>query len=126
MIVRSGRFLVIRRSRWVVAPRAFCFPGGGIRPEESEQEALVRELREELAATVRPLRRIWQSVTPWDVQLSWWLAGLEADAPLVPNPAEVESVHWLTPGEMARLPELLESNRHFLEALDSGEIELGI
>jgi 8-oxo-dGTP pyrophosphatase MutT (NUDIX family) len=123
VIVRSARLLVIRRSRGVVAPRMFCFPGGALEGDESEPEALVREIREELGVTIEPVRRIWESVTPWEVHLSWWLSELERDAEVVPNPDEVESVHWYTPHEMARLPDLLESNRDFLEALASGEIE---
>jgi (d)CTP diphosphatase len=124
IIVRGGRMLVIRRSRSVVAPRAYCFPGGGIEPGETDEEALRRELREELGVAVRPLRPVWRSVTPWQVHLVWWLAELDDHADPAPNPAEVESIHWCTAEEMAGLPELLESNRHFLEALSAGEIEL--
>lgn len=124
VIVRRGRLLVIRRSQRVVAPGAFCFPGGGIQADESEQEALVRELREELGVAVRPQRRLWQSITPWRVELAWWLADLDPEAEPVPNPAEVESVHWVTPEELARLPDLLETNRQFLQALDCGAIDL--
>ncbi|OHB84350.1 MAG: hypothetical protein A2V98_10050 [Planctomycetes bacterium RBG_16_64_12] len=124
VVVRDARLLVIRRSRFVVAPRTFCFPGGALEGEESEEEALVREIREELGVSIRPKRRIWRSVTPWNVHLSWWLSHLEPDARLVPNPDEVESVHWHTPEEMAGLPNLLKSNQHFLCALASGEIDL--
>ena len=122
VIVREGRFLVIRRSAHVVAPRAYCFPGGAIEGDETEELALTREMREELAVNVEPQRRVWRSVTPWQVQLAWWLATLHDNAVLHPNPAEVESAHWFTAGEMLALPELLESNRHFLAALASGEI----
>ena len=124
VVVRQGRLLVIRRSRFVVAPRTFCFPGGGIEGDESEEEALVRELREELGVKVIPERRIWENVTPWRVHLAWWRSHLEPDARIVPNPAEVESVHWYTPQEMAALPDLLKSNRQFLAGLASGEIDL--
>jgi 8-oxo-dGTP pyrophosphatase MutT (NUDIX family) len=124
VIVRQGRFLVIRRSPHVVAPGAYCFPGGGLEPGESEQQALVREIREELGAAVRPLRRVWRSVTPWHVHLSWWLSELEPEAQLAPDPKEVESVHWCTPEEMVRLSSLLVSNHHFLQALWAGQINL--
>ena len=96
VVLRGDRFLVIRRSRHVRAPGMHCFPGGTIEPGESEAEALCRELQEELALPASPLRQIWTSVTPWNVELAWWLAEIDAAALAVPNPLEVESFHWLT------------------------------
>jgi len=125
VITHDGRLLVIRRSRGVEAPLAYCFPGGAIEPGESEPEALVREIREELAVAIRPLRRIWQSVTPWGVALAWWHSQLDPAAAIRPNPDEVDHFCWCTPEEMARLPGLLASNRAFLDALAAGEIDLG-
>jgi 8-oxo-dGTP pyrophosphatase MutT (NUDIX family) len=124
-VIRSGdRFLVIRRSQQVVAPGAYCFPGGAIEAGESEEEAVVRELREELTVDVVPARRVWRSITPWHVELYWWLAHLPPNAVPRPSPAEVESFHWHTAEEMLALPELLESNRHFLAAVGRGEVLL--
>jgi 8-oxo-dGTP diphosphatase len=124
VVVRDRRFLVIRRSAQVVAPGALCFPGGGMDECESDAEALVREFREELNADILPLRRLWRSVTPWQVELHWWLAHLEEGAQLQANPAEVESIYWLTADEMLAHEQLLESNRQFLAAVASGEIGL--
>ena len=124
VVLRGERFLVIRRAAEVIAPGAFCFPGGGIEGAESETEALEREFHEELDARIRPLRRIWRSTTRWHVELAWWLGELDEPVELVPNPAEVESVHWLTIAEMRALAELLDSNRVFLDALAGGEILL--
>lgn len=124
-VIRDGdRLLVIRRSQEVVAPGAYCFPGGGIEPGESEEDALIRELQEELNVDVVPLRRLWWSVTPWKVELAWWLARLAPGASPRAVPAEVESVHWQTVEEMAALPDLLESNRQFLAALATGDVSL--
>jgi 8-oxo-dGTP diphosphatase len=116
--VRNGRMLVIRRSRSVVAPLVYCFPGGGIEEGESEEEALVREFQEEIGITIRPLRRVWHCVTAWKVDLAWWLVDIPPEALPVATPAEVESIHWYTPAEMAQLPDLLESNREFLEFVE--------
>ncbi|HVC96902.1 MAG TPA: NUDIX domain-containing protein [Pirellulales bacterium] len=124
VVTRDDKLLVIRRSNTVVAPLAFCFPGGGIEPGESEPAALVREFAEELGTAVRPLRPIWRSVTSWQVELSWWRAGLGPEAVLRPSAAEVESVIWCTLAEMASLAGLLESNRRFLAAVANGEIFL--
>lgn len=125
MVVRQGRFLVIRRAAAVVAPGMVCFPGGAGEGAETEEETLVREIREELGVAIEPIRRVWRSVTPWQVELSWWLSRIAEGELLRPNPAEVASVHWQTAGELRRLPNLLESNHHFLDALDAGEIQLG-
>jgi 8-oxo-dGTP diphosphatase len=124
VIRRADRLLVIRRSQHVVAPGAHCFPGGGIEPGESMEAALVRELREELNVDIVPVRQIWWSVTPWRVELFWWLARLASDASPSPSPAEVESVHWRTVEELSGLSDLLESNRQFLAALARREIDL--
>jgi 8-oxo-dGTP pyrophosphatase MutT (NUDIX family) len=124
VISRGNRFLVIRRSQFVEAAGWFCFPGGAIEAHESQEEALRRELREELGVEARPIRRLWNSVTSWGVTLDWWSAGISPVAQLIPCKVEVESWEWLTVEEMRRLPRLLESNIHFLDALQRGEFSL--
>jgi 8-oxo-dGTP pyrophosphatase MutT (NUDIX family) len=124
VIVREKRFLVIRRSAYVRAPRMFCFPGGHVENGESEEEALAREMREELHAIVEPVKPVWRYVTSWGVDLTWWLATLPGKVEPVANPSEVEEIRWLLPGEIKELPELLESNRQFVEALERGELSI--
>jgi 8-oxo-dGTP diphosphatase len=122
VVLRGERLLVIQRSAEVVAPGAYCFPGGGIEGDETEPEALVREIQEELGVDVVPVFRVWHSVTPWQVELAWWLARLPDEAEPKPNPAEVAEWGWYTPEAIRRLPGLLESNLAFLDALAAGEI----
>ncbi len=120
VVVRRGRLLlVIRRATGVAAPGAWCFVGGAREPGESEEGAVVREFREEVGGVVRPLRRIWDYRSPdGRLSLAWWLAELDESSPrLEPNPAEVAELAWLDAREIARLPDLLESNREFLEVL---------
>jgi 8-oxo-dGTP diphosphatase len=124
VLVREGRLLVIRRSEGVVAPLAYCFPGGGIEGDETEPVALVRELREELGIVVRPQKLLWRSTTPWNIELAWWLAEIDGDIEPEPNPLEVHSYAWRDVDEMQALDALLESNRRFLAAWARGEIEL--
>jgi 8-oxo-dGTP diphosphatase len=124
VICRADRLLVIRRAATVEAPDTYCFPGGALEPGETEEDAIRRELREELGVDVVPVRRIWQSITPWQVDLRWWLVDLDPAAMLQPNPAEVASTHWLTRAEIRALPELLTSNHHFLDALERGDLSL--
>lgn len=124
VVLRDERLLVIQRSRHVLAPGTYCFPGGSVEPGETEEQALRRELQEELAVSVTPRQRLWTSVTPWGVALSWWLAELSRDAIPVAQPAEVAAFEWYTPTEIASLPGLLESNHAFLHALSSGQFTL--
>ena len=125
VIIRDRRFLVIRRSQFVRAPLMHCFPGGAIEATDADEAAAVRrELLEELHVEVQPLQCIWQSVTPWNVELSWWLSGLDPMEQPRPNPLEVESCCWLTATEIRGLPQLLASNLEFLDACDSGEASL--
>ena len=126
VVCRGACLLVIRRSQVVVAPGTFCFPGGAIEAGETEPQALQREFAEELGAELRPRQRIWQSVTPWNVRLAWWLADLDPAAELRPNLDEVESFHWLTIRAIRNLPELLTSNHAFLAAWERGEFALPI
>jgi 8-oxo-dGTP diphosphatase len=126
VIVRQQRLLIIRRSQHVIAPGMYCFPGGGIEPGETQQQAVVRELQEELGCTVRPLRWLWESVSSWGVHLAWWLSELDETAELAPNPTEVESVHWFTLEELKTLPNQLESNYRFVEAVKHGDVQLHV
>ena len=74
-VVRRGeQFLVIRRSQHVRRAGMHCFPGGTIEPGESEADAVRREMREELRLVGQPRRLLWRSVTPWNVELAWWLS----------------------------------------------------
>lgn len=91
-----------------------CFPGGSIEPGETEEDAARREMLEELRLTAEPKRLLWRSVTPWGVQLAWWLVSIDLEALPVANPLEVEWFDWLTIADIRALPRLLASNVEFL------------
>jgi 8-oxo-dGTP pyrophosphatase MutT (NUDIX family) len=119
---REEKFLVIRRGLTVAAGGTICFPGGHIEPGESEQEAVARECREELAAVVEPRECVWRSVSPWGTSLAWWTVRLVDNRPLVPHPVEVAEILWLSIDDMLADPTLLEGNRPFLEAVREGRL----
>lgn len=125
VIFRDDRLLIIRRSMTVAAPGKLCLPGGGIEAGETESEALVREMQEELAIDVDPVRLCWRSVTAWGTNLAWWLADLGQDVIPVANPDEVAEVHWMTPSEIRTAEDMLPSLPTFMDAWDRGEIDLG-
>ena len=124
VIFREDRLLVIRRSLTVVAPGLLCLPGGGIEEGETESEALVREMREELAIDVTPKRLCWRSTTSWNTELAWWIAHLDPAITPIANPDEVSEVHWLRREEIRDADDMLPSLPKFLDAWKRGDIDL--
>lgn len=124
VIFRQQRLLIIRRSLTVTAPGKLCLPGGGIEPGETESQALVREMQEELAIDVEPVRLCWRSVTPWGTNLAWWLARLDDQVTPIANPAEVAEVHWMSRTEIRAAAEMLPSLPTFVDAWERGEVDL--
>lgn len=115
VVVRNAEFLVIRRAEGILAGGAWCFVGGGIEPDESQAAAVVREFLEEVGGVVRPVRKIWEYTRPdGRLHLHWWLAEHDA-GPLHPNPHEVAELRWARGEEIRTWPNLLESNRVFLD-----------
>ncbi|MBS0207354.1 MAG: NUDIX hydrolase [Planctomycetes bacterium] len=124
VIAEGEKLLVIQRALYIPAPGAYCFPGGHIEQNETEEVALARELREELALDVRPTRQLWRWTTSWGVDLSWWRVSVADLAVMKPNTNEVQKVVWCTPAEILTLPNLLESNRRFIDLVMTGEVTL--
>jgi len=113
----DSRWLCIRRSSHVISPLKVCFPGGGIEVGESQTSAVVREMKEELGAAVRPIRCVWRWDKPDSNLTLWgWTADLLSES-LSPDPLEVAEVMWLRGEEVAEHPDALPSNRLFVQAL---------
>lgn len=62
VIERCGRILCCQRSAQDSMPLAWEFPGGKVERGESDEEALVREIIEELGAVVQPIERFGVTV----------------------------------------------------------------
>ena len=94
-----GRLLAARRSAPPELAGGWELPGGKVEPGESPEQALVRELREELGIETELLERIpgaWP-LKPGYV-LHVWTARLLAGEP---QPLEDhDELRWLAPGEI--------------------------
>ncbi|MGC0419216.1 (deoxy)nucleoside triphosphate pyrophosphohydrolase [Embleya sp. AB8] len=101
-ILHRGRVLAACRSAPAELAGGWEFPGGKVEPGEGEPAALVRECREELGVTVRPVRRLpgaWPLGKGYVLRV--WLADLVSGepAPLQDHSA----LRWLDAGAVAGL-----------------------
>ncbi len=73
-IVRRGRLLAARRTSPVELAGRWELPGGKVKAGESDEAALVREIREELGVTVALLERVGADWPLGESVLRVWLA----------------------------------------------------
>ena len=115
----EGRWLMVRRSRHVALPGVVCFPGGGVESGEPQEQACIREAREELAIDIRPVRQVWRHEFPERrLILFGWLAQWTGGE-IRPDPLEIEQVLWLDAHEGGARPDGIYTNARFIAALEA-------
>lgn len=103
-VVRNerGEILIARRHAHLHQGGLWEFPGGKVEPGESVQQALRRELREELAITVEdaaPLLKIRHWYSDRHVLLDVWQVSAFSG---VPAGVEDQPIRWVAAGELSR------------------------
>jgi len=105
VVIRRGeRFLMIRRAAHLeVAPGHWTPAGGRVEPGESQEQAVVREIAEEVGLEVRAERQLGDMISEdGRYRLNWWSASVVAgDAHAACD--EVDEVRWVTLDEMRAL-----------------------
>lgn len=101
VIERDGRYLITKRLEQSHLGHCWEFPGGKIEKGETIEACAVRECREEIGVTVRPLRRLqdlWYDYPERRVYLHFVLCELAGGTP---RPIECADVRWITPDRFA-------------------------
>jgi 8-oxo-dGTP diphosphatase len=100
-LLDGGRLLAARRSAPPDLAGRWELPGGKVEAGERPEDALVRELREELGIDAEPVARVpgeWPLRTPYVLQV--WTARLRPGSP-EPRPLQDhDDLRWLTPAEL--------------------------
>ncbi|GAA1437390.1 NUDIX domain-containing protein [Nocardiopsis tropica] len=109
VVIRDGLALAAQRADPPALRGRWEFPGGKVDPGETPADAVVRECREELGVTVRPLHRIGEDAPfpapgpsrPRPAVLRLWRVELVAGEP---EALEHLSLRWLTASDLRTVP----------------------
>ena len=63
VITKGKKILLIQRAPSVRGGGYWVQVSGEVEAGESQEEAVVREAREEVGLTVRPLRKVWENIS---------------------------------------------------------------
>ncbi|MFI1734723.1 NUDIX domain-containing protein [Streptomyces acidicola] len=124
---RGDRVLVIERGPEARRSGYWAPLSGKVEPGESQAEALVREVREEVGLKVSPLAKVWESETDdRQFRLHWWTADVgegqrqgegegDGEGEVVMQPGEVSDARWVTVEEFLALEPTFAQDREFFE-----------
>ena len=126
VIARPDRRLLIgQRRAHDTSPLKWEFPGGKVEPGESPEQALARELREELGATLRRLAPIGSIEYEYPyrspLRISFFAAQIE---PGELQPKAFAQIAWALPRELGAY-DFLPANARLVADLATGRIHPG-
>jgi 8-oxo-dGTP pyrophosphatase MutT (NUDIX family) len=105
IIEREDRFLLGKRSlQRPKAPGYWCPISGRVEAGESQDEAVVREVREETGLAVEAVEKVDECPThDGSALMHWWRVRLLSEAPACLANDEHSELAWVTLEEMRRL-----------------------
>ncbi len=125
LITLDGKLLICQRRRDDTFPLRWEFPGGKLEAGESLEQALARELREELGISVVIGQEAYRTVYLYqesqdELTLVFFCTALHGDSP-PPRNLVFESFEWIAPSELPRF-DFLAADRELTALLVSGAI----
>jgi 8-oxo-dGTP diphosphatase len=117
VITKESKVLLIQRGPGVPGAGYWAPLSGKIEAQEDQPTALVREVREEVGLTVRPVRKVWENTAAsGSHRLHWWLADwVSGDLKL--DPREVADARWLGVDEVLKLERTFDGDREFFKSV---------
>lgn len=97
---QDGNYLCCKRGSWKSSPGKWEFPGGKAEESESLEQALIREIQEELNTEITVLRLFDRSTTG-EIDLATFACELVSDKPLFST--DHEQMIWVPEGELSKL-----------------------
>jgi 8-oxo-dGTP diphosphatase len=119
VVVRDGKVLVAKRKKGSHLEGLWEFPGGKLEPNESPEECLARELKEELGVDVRIgdiQKVVYHRYAEKTVLLLFYACELTNGTP---QPLEVEEMAWVKRSELLEL-EWVPADIRFVRKLAEG------
>ncbi|WP_034550986.1 (deoxy)nucleoside triphosphate pyrophosphohydrolase [Carnobacterium funditum] len=123
ILIEDDRILCAQRGETKTLSKLWEFPGGKIEIGETPQEALVRELKEELMIEVEiQSEKYEETIYPYDfglVKLTTFICLLKKGRPKLTehmevkwlNPSELDSLEW-APADIPAVKKLMKEMRH--------------
>jgi NAD+ diphosphatase len=117
VLVKKGPAILLARNVAVPAGGRMSALAGFLEPGESVEEAVHREVREEVGLDVAGLRYFASQSWPFPGSLMIAFTAEYAGGDIVPDPAEIAEAHWFGPGdELPDLPPYQSISRELIEA----------
>ena len=120
VLLEQGRILVIRRAPQARLPGYWAPPSGKIEPGESQPDAVVREVREEIGLEVRAVGKVWECESDdGGFALHWWRVERVAGE-LRLDPREASDARWVDAPAFLDLEPTFAGDREFFERVLPG------
>lgn len=103
VLVERGRELLLARSRHFL-PGMYSVLAGFVEPGESLEEAVVREVKEEVGINVKDIKYFGSQPWPFPHSLMIGFTATYAGGEISPDDSEIEDADWFTADQLPQIP----------------------